>query len=244
MKRTLCMLTLLLLLPVISLAEGAEKEILFRGIPWGSSIIQVVESLNQQGVSISKQSIKRDSLMDAWSLDFYHSYMESVDHAGCRIDVHSMNTPFSDDFRMGGYPVESIHAYCHYAYAADAVDRDDQHTQFYLVDAWIDATDEDAAYHDLKAKLTQLYGAPVEDVASQYTANHRSDTYYCVWYGAQDTAVCLHYGCSAYKEGNDWGQETKYVILTYGKQDNSLVELEQAIAREEADAAAGDLGGL
>lgn len=146
---------------------------------------------------------------------------------------------------MGGYLVKSIHAYCHFAYSADSVNLDATNSRFYMADAWIDTADEAAAYDDLKDKLSTLYGEPVEDIANQTAYNYKNEIHYSVWYGANNTAVCLRYGFSANKE-EEWVTDTEYLILTYGKTDSEarLCELKQAIAQEETTAYAGDLGGL
>ena len=52
MKRTLIMLTLfcLLLSGTVGLAENAQDEILFRGIPWGTSLSDFIETMEGSGL--------------------------------------------------------------------------------------------------------------------------------------------------------------------------------------------------
>ena len=65
MKRTLVLLTLfcLFLSGTVGVAEDTQKEILFRGIPWGISLTDFVETMETSGFS---GTVSSDNTINSW----------------------------------------------------------------------------------------------------------------------------------------------------------------------------------
>lgn len=185
MKRIILMLfAVLLVLSIINVAvpENA-KEILFRGIPWGSTYNETVSALLsdwgvrfREGEIITPRRI-RSLINNSWS-DYYDN------ECGC----YTYLATGSEIKQVAGYNVENVKLY--FAFAPNdqgEIDQLPENTSFFLGQYTIKPKDLYAVYEDLKQKISSLYGKPAKERSDGFIIHYK----YCYWYGANDTMVVI-----------------------------------------------------
>lgn len=231
MKRAICLV--LVLMVCITPCVLAE-EITFRGIPWGSSMAEVEKALDLEYFYSYD-----DASMLKWRSVCEYDYSYAYDHpAGWSASSYG-----SDALTVAGYKACPT-IYCAYGLSDDGkVLRGRAESIFYLGGYEFDVVDCDAAYRDIKEKLTGLYGEGVEEVTVEegfyYTDSGNGSFDYEVrkttWANSNGTGIKLH---AVVSELNDPAIYTNSLSLWYGKtdMDDYLDELQAAIHREMVEA--------
>jgi hypothetical protein len=164
----------------VSMADASEKEILFRGFPWGSSYTEFVEVLPES------ESRSLEGTIWGWAFDYRMLGIPPTD--GCDDIGFYVKTGLPYGETVAGYSVKTIYASFVYPTGEDGIlVREKENASLVEADYLIEiygAEEQDKAYEDLAQKLTRLYG----DV--DYQSEGNSDQH-SVWYGAGGTMVTL-----------------------------------------------------
>ena len=188
MKKSICS-TIVLLLCVAFLSVSWADEILFRGIPWGTSL----KELEDQGYL--KDSYPYDDYLP------YEAYMTTHPSwrnalGGCTPYVSGFDcTCYPRDMKVAGYTVGYMSLYCHYAVENGKINKSEASSVLYAADYALTPEDYEAAYANLKSKLSDLYGDVKETVTYEEKVYNGI---YCevanatsVWSGDNNTHVVL-----------------------------------------------------
>ena len=216
---------LLLCITSISMAD-TDKEIVFNGIPWGISILEVNNKLVELGYSSESPD---ETSLHTWPYHWQSDYSHTVKDTGLILSTCYWD---DDSHKIAGYIVDWTTMLAYYDFDDTSVNRDAESSHFCqaIIEFRIDYELVDRAYDDLKAKLTKLYGQPkkviVDDEAKGYE-----------WYGLNNTVVRL-------EQHN--GKDYKYIYLMYGIHniDGILKDLRAMIVKTAPPADADDLSGL
>ena len=221
------LLFVLLLASVSCFAESTEPaEILFRGIPWGSTLSEVQEQF--PNVSWSKPNEDSAFAVMKDLLDKRARYFDGK--VQCRTYTYSLK-----DFKVAGYEVDSITLWC--AFTPDEsgfLPKDTNHTKFYKANYRISPKDLDAVTTDLINKLTSIYG----EVAEHTTSGPIIEENHYIWYGANNTAVSLQ------TEKYSSGSTDIHIWYATLDGDQYLQDALNALIAEENANAAGDISVL
>lgn len=236
MKRVLAMIVCLVLLGSMAPSALAD-EILFRGIPWGSSITEVDAALREEqgfsdGLYMSDEYYMRrwdniESRFDVIHNDMYASGWHGSDYG-------------DDDTVVAGYKVGRTQVYCAYGIGEEGtILRDEEDSIFYAASYAFDVLDFEATYYDLQAKLNSLYGECEETTyegegyyaSATYSGRFNSFEMLSVWRGDNDTEVKLY----CYVDDIEEIRYDECVALFYGKTDFDphLDALQTAMYNEE-----------
>ena len=181
----------------VSFAEASEKEILFRGFPWGVSYTEFTEALSERESGALQHTI--------WGYDFDYRMLGTGSNGGCDDIGFYVKTYLPSGERVAGYPVKCIYASFVYPAGEDGfLVREKENASLIEADYYIDiygAEEQDLAFEDLTQKLTRLYGDC--DYQSEGNSNQHS-----VWYGANGTMVTLVDNSS--HNGNTYTIEIRY----------------------------------
>jgi hypothetical protein len=193
MKKLIVVLIIVLLLSPASLAFSTTvlaKEILFRGIPWGSNYYYVESQSISEGVSLG--SISGD-MVRIFSID------EVLYGLSSRDDTlrHNINLPAYGLGKLpnvAGYEVKGIDYYFAFIDKDGILTRDKADTSLYAGSYEFLLEDPESAYHDITNKLVGLYGAYAETFRKGYkdkiTDNIRT------WSGDNDTFLMVRWDVS------------------------------------------------
>ncbi len=176
MKKILCLVLALMLLSCAALAES-EKEITFQGVKWGSSIEEmgkiwvsngfVFEHFSPEPEWVSHMSteyLTNENTIDvSMTADGYEAVGGRAWHGWT----------WFDGAKIAGYDIREIQTFW-------ACDEDD--SALLAVKVILKVNDKAAAYDDLVAKLTSLYGEG-QNVKHYAQVN--------AWLGANNTAVLI-----------------------------------------------------
>ena len=222
MKRVLCCLLIVSFIFISGTALATtEKEILFRGIEWGLSASEVIDSLNNDLPSNWLEYYKMNSCTSQFYIENARPYLDKI------VDEYEYKT--STVYRgtikltVAGHKVKE--AYLVFARLFDS----DREEAFYRALYYIEATKD--VSQELESKLTGLYGDPDMVVDN-------SDLYYhytnLAWKGANNTFCSLRTA--------DWGGSKAKITLSYGTfegdewakhADEILAELEKQKEEEQ-----------
>lgn len=232
MKRTLIMLTLfcLFLSGTVGIAEDTQKEILFRGIPWGISLTDFVETMETSGFS---GTVSSDNTINSWEWGAGRStdYTYSLKDAGY---IFYSN----DDTTVAGIPVGTTRARFMYSFDSDHVYTEESKSELYYASYTFKPVDIASVLPILEEKLNRLYGEGEEADHQTNVTNWSGNDYIqheetTTWYGANHTGVRLYVEYNYDKVT----KETSYkeLRLEYGKTNSvdMLHALKDAQAREE-----------
>ena len=203
-----------------------KKEILFRNIPWGSSITEYIAAIGNDKISgnaskihtIYSWEIKKDNDMDESEL--------RIEDGGYYVSSYPKN------FTVAGIPVGNIYAYFMFTYDDDAVYTEEEKVSLYKAEYDLEPIDIAETFPILSEKLTGLYGQGKKAHGSQKYLNGFTEYYETItWEGANNTGVRL-YMC--YRE-EDGKKDYRSLSLTYGKTNsvNLFNNLIAAITREQ-----------
>ncbi|MCI7028186.1 MAG: hypothetical protein MR914_09050 [Clostridiales bacterium] len=235
MKRTLIMLTLfcLLLSGTVGLAENAQDEILFRGIPWGTSLSDFIETMegsglfgkvySSEGLRLSSWERKSDRNMD----DFAYQLVKA-----------GFSYSSNNEITIAGIPVSSIGACFLYSFDGERIYTEESKSMLYYASYQFNPVDIASVIPVLEGKLNRLYGKG-EKAAGKTDVQYIGGNDYVrhmdtiTWYGANHTGVRLYIEYNYDKVT----KETSYkkLRLEYGKTNSvdMLHALKDAQAREE-----------
>ena len=213
-------------------ATGAvsDKEILFRSVPWGSS---VTEAAAQQELINPEKFREWEYWYPAESFMFRESGSTLVNAAaGGYVNIYPR------DLKVAGYDVNSMQIY--FTYVPDAegnLVRDTDHTAMIYAYYQLDVKDPVAAFEDLSGKLSGLYG----DVTS---TDHYDGYGYIVsdqllWKGQNGTMVSLV--LEDYPESK---LTNLYIKYGTADADQQLLDAFKAVQKEEGQNAEGNTDGL
>ena len=143
----------------------SEKEILFRGIPWGTKMTIVQESLSKEGKDNARGLLgQRHEMHNLRSAGIDYSVVElRVPEAGDRGWFYNIN--------LAGYTTEETYTFYIYPIENGQLVRSEVEAEFYFGYYLFRPgalSDYVATYDDLKAKLSSIYGEGVE--TEEYSA--------------------------------------------------------------------------
>lgn len=207
MKKYIAVLLVLVLVSTTALAD----EILFRGIPWGTSVLEFEKQI---GCEIGYTELR----LPHWSS---YSPTSSIDKGTYTIG-YDVTAGFGDTlFQVAGYDLDFIFAYFYYGVEDGKINRNPEASEFYLSEYIFDVEDIEGAYSDLKEKMTSLYGEGTEEKGKT------SEYYATVWDGDNNTAVRLLVRSNYPYDGSS-------IRLVYGKTDSDehVKYLEELVQQE------------
>lgn len=176
---------LLLALGCVAALAQYEEPILFRGMAWGSSYAEIDEGENLNALlqfTFSEnvgRAMEMESTLDVPLDEGLVGYAE-------------FSRPLPE---VAGYQTEDVEL--RFVYVPDEngdLVKDKEHTALYFAYYTIEPADRVAAYEDLTAKLTSLYGD------AGYSNNGdvaQGESTVTTWYGAEGTMVSLWYSPSS-----------------------------------------------
>ena len=196
MKKTL--MTILVVCMLFSNAfaeENSTSPILFRNIPWGSSMQTVLRSFD--GLSFSEP---RDDYAGTVNHYIYeNSDIRYTDYVCTKVYARQLN-----GMMVAGYELSNLYLY--FAYTPDetrTLPKDENHTAFTMGEYKIVPKDLSFVMNDLMQKLSRLYGEPVDHKTTGWSITH--DIY--VWRGADGTVVSLI--------GENYSSGSTYIYIRY-----------------------------
>lgn len=196
-------------------SSAQAEEILFRSIPWGSNMPDV---LNAMPPYSNECDFDWETRIDAWN-SFNASYGKSNNGGIPSIYYYG-------DLSVAGYKVNSVTF--QFLYSVDdegKVQRSKNDMMLKGAMYRLEVADIDFASSDLMAKLTELYGNGTK-------GTNEVNNPIVTWYGDNNTGVCLEYS-------------TDFIVIWYGNTDESIItSLDAALAREEQEKAVGNKDGL
>ena len=188
-------LVVICILLVSMFVSANAEEILFRGIPWDSSMSDVKRALN-----VDYFFTRDDVIIRRWeNIEETVDYKHMSDYPSGWIGLYY---GFGETgLKVAGYNVASMQVNCIYGMKDDTtVDRGIDNSRLCSAYYVFEVINYETSYDDLKAKLTSLYGEGVEseDFGSGYYASANGNgeyNYTCkttTWIGENDTAVKLY----------------------------------------------------
>lgn len=162
MKRFVAMIvSFVVLLSAFALAD----DVTFRDIPWGSSVEALEKSLKADGGYVSS--------MDGYPVPYAALFKTSHSKQGfATLEGGSYQTRegigwftnafFMTPLKVGGYDVPSVTTYAFYGLSDGVISKDKKDAVFYAAEYTFEVRDKEAAYNDLKEKLSILYGNVIE----------------------------------------------------------------------------------
>lgn len=215
----------LLLTCSCSLAEE-KKEILFRGIPWGSSITEYTAAIGKDKISGNVSSIRS---IYSWEIKQKNDMDESVlriEDGGYYVSSYPKN------FAVAGVPVSNIYAYFMFSHDDDGVYTEEDKVSLYMAKYDLEPMDIAETFSILSEKLNNLYGQGKKAHGAQEYLNGFTEHYNTVtWEGTNNTGVRLF---MCYRE-EDGKKEYRSLSLVYGKTNSVDLfnDLIAAITREQ-----------
>lgn len=207
-------------------AETAyADEILFRGLPWYSSMAEVKASFTDDSIFVDEVD---EAVQVLYSKIDGNMHNLSYGITGYPAGWVAYSYLEGMDFNVAGYGLSDMMIYCCYGLDEKNVDREINSSRLYLASYTFNVVDKQGAFDDLKGKLTSLYGNGVEnDVESSYYVIGENDLeevsfteHRIEWLGDNNTAAVLVYSESALGNSDLYHQ---YLVLTYGKTDSDAM---------------------
>lgn len=205
--------------PVITV----DEEILFRDIPWGTSLTEFSAVNGMNGGYVTDIGAPH-----SWEMKD-GSYIKHVFDAGWRYIINS-------DIPVAGVPVYEIEAtFAHHTDGAN-IYRGKNENALYFVMYKFNPLDKKTAFSLLKDKLNTLYG---EGIDESFVKDEWNYTNIMTWYGTNETAVRLYYNYSGRTDGSVVVEQLE---VQYGKTNSAemLTNVQEALLREEANRISSD----
>ena len=185
MKRKIVSVFAFVLLSLVfcnAFADESEKEILFRGNGWGSSIDEVKSSFPDSVIWISPRPDSSYSIMDHM-IGTHKKYFDG--EVCCYVTALSSSL---ENFKVAGYEVDYIQLRFAYVPSSNGLITDNTNdTALYYAEYRLNCYDSESAFDDIKSKLDDLYG----DVSVKSYPEYVYTESYNTWYGANGTMVTL-----------------------------------------------------
>ena len=173
--------------PEIS-ATTSDAPILFRGYPWFSSETEMLANLSSLGYTSTTHGEGAGyTEVGSWEINLKENFYEEESLLSNREIGYWVFIPLSNNTKVAGFPIRGISMDFLYGHDASKVYRDREHSRMYAATYLFSVAEPMSAYTALKAKMSALYGTPVEVTAEggSYTV------YHAFWYGAENTGVRL-----------------------------------------------------
>ena len=192
MKKVLAILMAMLMLTSAGIAlADVDTPITFQGIPWGSSVMDVMDALLDNGIAVVQEAwsgqdfqvlLTDGALLTPESGECFHYNQDAKMY-----EVQSENSKYVSKFEpyyfLQYVPDKTIAGYGIKGIDFSFVQQSDE-TRLMTVQVRLDWQDTKAAYADLQAKLTSVYGE-----GKQTTWAGIFDYY--IWNGADNSMVML-----------------------------------------------------
>lgn len=220
---------MLLHLNLQKILPRASNPILFRGIDWGASYSEVITQLPAEMkftnlASDSNYTVSNSMLGE--SKDYFDGHVVGYTYA---------RSSSLDGINIAGYELAGLRLRFAWVPGDDGlIVEDNDHTALFYAEYEIAPKDFDAAYTDLTANLTSLYGEP----AATKTDGFIIDETYTVWYGGNETMLVLL--------SKEYSSGSKEILIRYGttEGDEWLQNAYDALILEETLEAASNVDGL
>ncbi len=258
MKYLSVSLIIILLFSCFSISSAEDrKEITFRGIPWGTSIAEIEKMSTWNYVYSYEDEMPFES--DFLIQSTWRSFSGTEFNAGYEGTAFF----FDKDIKVGGYEVSDITFFCMYGVDDGALNKDKAASELYAAEYHFDLLDYQAAYTDLKGKLTDLYGIGTSESLSEeswfYTTegmiDYTNSGEYTIWDGLNNTHVLIF---ATWIEDEDSLADkvdeftrdmVKFLYITYYKGDvdqalTTISNLERQIERQQESQNSGGYDGL
>ena len=220
--------------------QAAAEEILFRGIPWDSNIIEVRDALQEEkfpALPIERNPDDDSSIYDFSPLnDAYWMYIENTVSV-YNIDLNNL------DIELAGHKIKRIELFfLNSIVSDDLIDGSDNALKFKRAEYWISPKDGAECFDDLKSKLTKLYGVPKE---STEILSDELISDWAMWNGDNDTGVFIKRRWARNAKTHEYKMEIGFEV-TYGKTDvlDEIKDIENVghneIKRKEKERLAGE----
>ena len=203
--------------------DAAEKAILFRGIPWGSSYTEIEKDVKLDHYWTFTLIERVAKAMGFEKLTAQDKDLMPLDVGLVAQAEYSRPLP-----EVAGYKTEAV--ILQFVYVPDengALVEDKEHTALYHAYYTIEPADRAGAYEDLTNKLSSLYGG-IDLSSGDF---HEDENCVRVWFGGEGTIVSLEYSISSRRI---------YIHYGFAGGDDLLENAQEAINRSRA----GDIGGL
>ncbi len=187
---------LIYVLGILMICGSANaEEILFRDIPWLSSIDEVFSEIGIFDAETTERTKENHKLLfSTWDnridgfgelvLDEWKTY----DDAGfCYRPV--MGCPIEE---VAGHPLTYLELQFMYGIEDDIVYTDKEHARFISAKYTFRPKDYQEAYDDLYDKLIWLYGKPLNEESDNFGWDDKGREYYAVWQGANGASILLY----------------------------------------------------
>ena len=119
-----------------------------------------------------------------------------MDYFDAQIGCYCFPIGLDERIRVAGYEVKYLYLYFVFLPGEDGIlIKDAEHTAFCFAEYVFEPSDRDAAYVDLVAKLTSIYGdVDVYKIEKPFKTESAANLMYVetnLWYGAEDTMVSV-----------------------------------------------------
>lgn len=176
------------------LVNKYENEILFRNIPWGTSMADIEKMKMFDFFYTYDASMPFEDSFK--TVPDYRSFTGKTEY---NTGIFALGAVYGDGLKVGGYIVSDINVYCAYGMENGKLNRDEDSSRLFAADYEFDPIDYKATYYNLQGKLNTLYG-------EGKTSSEKADSYFMVdkgtfdytqvaettiWDGANDTHVIL-----------------------------------------------------
>lgn len=221
--------------------EEAGSEIMFRGMPWGTSATDFITAMQSAGVSGSASA----SRIYSWErLDLPGG---TIQYASMKDDRGFEYSAYPDGFMVAGLPVSEIRAYFTYGFDDETVyTTPDQSGLYHAIYSFDGVADRQATADMLYEKMCIVYGETPRMLATKQHNGFTGYVDYAVWEGENDTVVMLMNAYYLEPDGTPYDFYIAHLDLCYGKSNSvELIDaVGEAVAREEREAVTDNLDGL
>lgn len=236
MKKAITFILVLVgILTILSFAcADIDNEILFRGMPWGTSVTEFSARIQTDMLKSGNNTISDKYTLYSWENGTKKNMddpLYSLKDAGYRCFTFP-------DAQVAGIPINEIEAYFTFTYENSTIYRGEDESSLYYAEYDLKPVDIGMTFPILKEKMTSLYGSGHEESATVNVTNLGGNDYTryletVTWYGANNTGVRLF--MQYHVDKVDGTTEYKYLKLTYGKTNSVelLTDLKDALAKEE-----------
>lgn len=192
MKKILAVLMAMLMLTSAGIAlADVDTAITFQGISWGSSVLDVIDALLDSGIAVVQEAwsgqdfqvlLTDGALLTPEAGEYFH-YNQDAKMYEVESNNNNYLSKFEPYFFLQYAPDKTIAGYGIKGIDFSFVQQGDE-TRLMTVQVKLDWQDTKAAYADLQAKLTSVYGE-----GKQTTWAGIFDYY--IWNGADNSMVML-----------------------------------------------------
>jgi len=238
MKRLLILVLVLLLVGSVALAgEAYEKEILFRGTPWGISYTEADKLWPEYKIY---DSLTGEMMRFYPTLELYSGSYDMHNNP----EYHDINIPapaWNGQQDVAGYKTSGVQLHFAYTVIDGVITHNSSDTRMYGAQYKFEPADSNLMVEDLTKKLTGLYGDIDEEGSDP---GYAWDYYWWIWKGANNTAVAI-----TLQDDKDSEQDEVWISYFTYDGDKWLYEAsdgekERLLREQQAGASSGNVDGL